>query len=131
MNKVQQQIYDNVVGPALEALPSNLVAVVRDFDNLTQTGTITISSSFQQEEQYMYNVPLMNISGTKQSNPFPGDTVMVSFLGSTKNHPVMLGKIDSKHFLFTRNAKEVHFRAGSNITDRYNKRDGENWNAKR
>lgn len=128
MNKVQQQIYNQVVKPALDDIAGNLVAIVRDFDNLSQTGTITMSSPLQQAEEYMYDVPLMNMGGMKQAAPFPGDTVMVTFLGSNHRFPVILGKTDSKHFLLTRNAKESHFRAGSNVTDMYNQRAGEKWN---
>lgn len=129
MNKVQQKIFDDVVKPALDNMPGNLVGVVRGFDNLSQTGTVTVSSPLGREERIMHDVPLMNISGTKQANPFPGETVMITFLGSSHKHPIMLGKVDSKHFLFTRNEHESHFRAGSNITDLYNSRDGEEWNA--
>lgn len=128
MNKVQQKIFDDVVKPALDNVAGNIIGIVRAFDNLSQTGTVTVSSPLGREERAMHDVPMMNISGTKQANPFPGDTVMITFLGSNHQHPVILGKVDSKHFLFTRNEHESHFRAGSNVTDLYNSRDGEEWN---
>lgn len=127
MNKVQKKIYEEVVKPALDNIPGNLVATVKEFDNLSQTGTIEMSSPLQKGVSYMYNVPVSNVSGIKQPNPFPGDKVMVTFLGANHRFPVILGTVDSKHFLFTRNEKESHFRSGSNITDIYNQREGEGW----
>lgn len=131
MNRVQKQIFEAVVKPSLDELAGNLVCVVRDFDNISQTGTITMTNSHSNGEEVMYDVPLMNIGGMKQSSPFPGDTVLVSFLGSSYKHPIIMGKADSKHFLFTRNGKQSHFRSGSNITDSYSEREGELWSDQR
>lgn len=127
MNKIQQQIFDTVVKPSLDELAGNIVCIVRDFDNISQTGTISMTTSHSNDPELVYDVPLMNIGGMKQSSPFPGDTVMVTFLNGSYKHPVIMGKVDSKHFLLTRNAKESHFRSGSNVTDIYSEREGEGW----
>lgn len=128
MNSVQQRIYNQVVKPAMDNIAGIGMGTVLESDARTQTAIIKMTDDKgEREERILPRAPMMTIGGMKQSAPLPGDNVLVAFLSSSYRHPVILGKIDIEHGIHTRNQKESHFRSGSNITDYYNDREGEDW----
>lgn len=126
-NRVQRKIQDSIVKPALQNQAGLTVGIVMNFNAMTKTGDIKIMDMIGHGEYVAHDVPLMMIGGFKQSDPLPGDEVLISYLDSGYRYPVILGPFDSRFTLKTRNAKQSHFRGGGNASEYYSQRKGEYW----
>lgn len=128
MNKVQKQIYDNVVKPAIENIPRTRMGTVDDFNSEANLASVIIEG-FEMNGGYKRyrNVPLMLKGGTKEFAPMPGDTVVLEFLGNNNESPMIVGKAHPMHDVFHRFTYEVHSEAGGGISDLYYEREDEEW----
>lgn len=127
MNKVQQQIMDKVVAPALSQIAGLVVGEVRAFNSRFHLGTVAYSSSSESDIIVKKGVPFAVTKGIKKSSPMPGDPVLIGFINNSYQQPVILAVLDKEHFHYTRNEDNIHMRKGSNVSDYYSEREGELW----
>jgi hypothetical protein len=129
MNKVQQSIYDKVVGPAMKSIAGMVIGEVRSFNSRLHLGSVVYSSGEDGEKILKHGVPMEVTPGIKKSSPFPGDPVLLAFINNNYQTPVIVGILDKEHIYNTRTLSTIHRRKGSNVTDLYSAREGETWNA--
>lgn len=127
MNKVQKQIYDKVVAPALDQMAGLVIGEVRAFNARLHIGTVAYSASSESDVIVKRGVPFTVTKGVKKSAPLPGDPVLLGFLNNSYQQPVILAVLDKEHFHRTRTGETIHLRKGSNVSDYYSERDGEVW----
>lgn len=128
MNKVQRQIYEKIVAPAIEAIPRTRMGTVDDFNSEANLASVIIDG-FEINGGYRRydNVPLMIKGGAKEFSPMPGDIVVVEFLGNNNSAPIIVGKAHPLHDIYQRFAYETHSEAGGGISDLYYSREDEEW----
>lgn len=127
MNRVQQKIYDEVVRPGLDSMAGLTVGEVVETD--PRNHLVVAKAKINEEgaeEQLLPPAPIATINGLKTTDFYTGDKVLIGFIQSSYRHPFIVSKIDMEYALDTRE-KESHFRKGSNITDFYSDREGEDW----
>lgn len=128
MNKVQRQIYENIVAPAIEAIPLTRMGTVDDFNSEANLASVIIDGFNINGGYKRYtNVPLLLKGGTKEFSPMPGDLVVVEFLGNNNQSPMITGKAHPLHDIYQRFGYELHSEAGGGISDLYYSKEDEEW----
>lgn len=130
MNKVQQSIYDNIVGPAVDSIAGSVIGEVVDYNNKLNMATVTYSSGDPDDEEediVRTGVPYGISPGIKKTGLFPGDRVIIQFMNNSYKHPYISELIDRNFPFDTRPSMMTHYRKGSNVTDYYSDREGESW----
>lgn len=128
MNKVQKQILENVVQPAIDKIPLTRMGTIDDFNSEANLASVIIEGYGMNERYKRYrNVPLLLKGGAKEFAPMPGDTVVLEFLGNNNDAPMIVGKAHPMHDMFQRYTYEVHSEAGGGISDLYYEREDEEW----
>ncbi len=128
MNKVQRQIYDNIVKPAIDAIPSTTLAQVDSYNTDHNIATVIIDGIDSEQGYRRYpNVPVQLSQGTKQAALFPGDIVVVTFFDGNGGTPVITGIANKSHAFYVRERYESHVQAGGGISDLYKTREGKTW----
>lgn len=128
MNKVQKQIFETVVKPAIDNIPKTQMATVDDFNSEANLASVIIEGYGLNGQYKRYrNVPLVIKGGAKEFSPMPGDTVVVEFLAGNNESPMIVGKAHPLHDIYQRYTYEVHSEAGGGISDLYYEREDESW----
>lgn len=128
MNKVQKQIYENIVTPAINSLPKTSLARVDSYDVDHNLATVIIDGINSEQGYRRYpNVPVQISQGTKNASVFPGDIVVVDFFDGNGNTPVITGVANNSHLFYIREKYEAHMQAGGEIPDLYKTREGKEW----
>lgn len=129
MNKVQQSIYDKVVGPAISQIAGTVIAEVVDFNHKMNTATVMYSSGDPESDESMVKsgVPYSVSPGLKKTGLFPGDKVSLQFMNNSYKQPYITELVDREFPFNTRTESMIHYRKGSNVSDYYSTREGESW----
>ena len=128
MNKVQRQIHDNIVAPAISAVPKTTLAMVDEYNVDHNLATVIVDgiNSEQGYRRYVH-VPVQISQGTNNAALFPGDIVVLSFFDGNGATPVITGLANNTHLFFIREKYESHKNAGGSIPDIYKTREGKQW----
>lgn len=127
LNKVQQSIHDNIVGPAIKQIPGLRIATIRQIDYINKTAVIVYSEAQDTKGTEIPGVPIMRMQGVHESGPFGGDTVLIGFMNNDFRKPVILGTIDQLYGTRRGLDRDPHPGKGANLSDLYCVREGEKW----
>lgn len=128
MNKIQKQIYDQVVAPAIESIPLTRMGTIDDFNSEANLASVIIEGFNINGGYRRYtNVPLLNKGGMKEFSPMPGDLVILEFLGNNNQSPMITGKAHPLHDIYQRFTYETHSEAGGGVSDLFYAWEDEKW----
>lgn len=128
MNKVQKQILDNIVAPAIRQIPYTTLGTVESYDVDLNIAVLIIEGINSEFGYKRYpNVPVSFSNGIKTSSVFPGDVVIVQFFNGSASTPVIIGLADTTYAATTREKYNGHREAGGGISDLYRNREGFDW----
>lgn len=128
MNKVQKQIFESVVKPAMDSIPKTQMGTIDDFNSEANLASVIIEGYELNGGYKRYrNVPLLLKGGAKEFAPMPGDSVVLEFLSGNNAAPIIVGKAHPLHDIYQRFTYEIHSEAGGGISDLYYEREDEEW----
>lgn len=124
MNKLQQQIYEGIVLPALKDLMKPIEAHIVKIDGDNMRADVSYANMHGPGNKILKNIPIQVSSGFSTSGPFVGDRVIVDFPGGTIFNPVIVGIIDNDHDKLSRSQQQKHERKGAYVPDGMDARTG-------
>lgn len=128
MNKVQKQIFDGVVKPAIDAIPSTSLGQVDEYDSDNNLATVIVDGINSEYGYRRYtNVPVQITQGVKSSAVFAGDIVVIEFFDGNGGTPVITGLANHLHQFYIREKYEQHQEAGGGISSLYKTKEGKSW----
>jgi hypothetical protein len=118
MNKIQQQIQDQVVAPYINKLNKTTIGHIKEVDHTNLTATVLVNNPHGYGNYELSAVPIqVGSGGVSQSGPFIGDRVVIEFQNFNPHSPVITSVLDTNHDTITREQRLKHERKGAYLPD--------------
>ena len=118
MNKIQQQIVDNVVEPYMNKLSKTTTGHIKEMNHEHMVATVCVSNPHGYGQLELTAVPIqLGSGGVSQAGPFIGDRVMIEYQNFNPHTPVIVSILDRNHDTITREQRLKHERKGAYVPD--------------
>jgi len=112
----RETLLDEVVRPAVRALPRITIGVVENYYKRHNTVDVRVlDTSGTQGTDLLEHVPVMMTNGLNHCGPFPGQRVIIDYVDGQRGTPVVIGVLQKAYHNATREATQNHVRQGTMV----------------